>query len=103
MFLCEELGNFPEKSISSICSLQKHTLSEDTICFEGLVMWGPRDLRAEKQAPERVVSRWFLSAGSIDDVSRLNSGFGFIRSWMKAKKTFLKRCVSAIAGITCTC
>ena len=51
-------------------------------------MWGPRDLRAEKQAPERVVSRWFLSAGNIEDVSRLNRGFGFIRSWMKAKKHF---------------
>ena len=49
-------------------------------------MRGPRHLRAEKQAPERVVSRWFLSAGNIDDVSRLNRGFGFIRSWMKAKK-----------------
>ena len=67
------------------------------------VMRGPRDLRAEKQAPERVVSRWFFSAGNIDDVSRLNSGFGFIRSWMKAKKTYLKHCVSSIVDITCTC
>ena len=55
-------------------------------------MRGPRDLRAEKQAPERVVSRWFLSAGNIDDVSRLNRGFGFIRSWMKAKNIFETLC-----------
>ena len=77
--------------------------TNSTSGFEGLVLREPRDLRAEKQAPERVVSRWFLSAGNIDDVSRLNRGFGFIRSWMKAKKTFLKRCVSAIVDITCTC
>ena len=66
-------------------------------------MRGPRHLRAEKQAPERVFSRWFLSAGIIEDVSRLNRGFGFIRSWMKAKKTYLKRCVSSLVEITCTC
>ena len=46
-------------------------------------------LSAEKQAPESVVSRWFLRAGSIEEVSRLNIGFGFIRSWMKAGKRFL--------------
>ena len=46
------------------------------------------DLSAEKQAPESVVSRWFLRTGSIDDVSRLNIGLGFMRSCMKAGKQF---------------
>ena len=47
-------------------------------------------LSAEKHAPERVVSRWFLRAGSIEEVSRLNIGFGFMRSWMKAGIFFFR-------------
>ena len=47
------------------------------------------NLSAEKQAPESVVSRWFLRTGSMEEVSRLNIGFGFIRSCMKAGKRVL--------------
>ena len=51
--------------------------------------WLSADLSAEKQAPESVVSRWFLRTGSMEEVSRLNIGFGFIRSCMKAGKRVL--------------
>ena len=53
-------------------------------------LWMNASLSAEKHAPERVVSRWFLRAGSIEEVSRLNIGFGFMRSWMKAGNIFLE-------------
>ena len=51
-------------------------------------LWMIASLSAEKHAPERVVSRWFLRAGSIEEVRRLNIGFGLMRSWMKAGKHF---------------
>ena len=50
------------------------------------------DLSAEKQAPESVVSRWFLRTGSMEEVSLLNIGFGFIRSCMKAGKRLFRNC-----------
>jgi len=37
-------------------------------------------LRVEKQAPDKVVSRWFFRVGSIEVVSLLNIGFGFMLS-----------------------
>ena len=37
-------------------------------------------LRVEKQAPDKFVSRWFFRVGSIEVVSLLNIGFGFMLS-----------------------
>ena len=89
MFLCKALGNFPEKTISSICSLWEEYFESKGQLLQPKIRISA-GLRAEKQAPESVVSRWFLRAGSMEEVSRLNIGFGFIRSCMKAGKQLLR-------------
>ena len=91
MFLCEALGKFPEKSMSSICSLCEKKFLKPVDNFGSHIRISA-GLRAEKQAPESVVSRWFLRTGSMEEVSRLNIGFGFIRSCMKAGKRLFKDC-----------